>query len=116
MTQLCEKYRTLSDIYKASIICWITFMVLIVLIAILFWIAGFFSFLKMEIYAAERKLLPYWKLLSRLYLPTTLYFAYIESTKKEYGYIGKWFKVHIISFLGFGLSIITGIIISVLKK
>ena len=51
-----------------------------------------------------------------LYLPTTLYFAYIESTKKEYGYVGKWFKVHVISFIGFGLSIITGILMSVLRK
>ncbi len=61
----------------------------------------------MERYLWKRKLIPKWKLITRLLLPHEVFGIYIKSTKQEYGHVGIWIKLYFGSFI---LMFIIGIL------
>ena len=65
------------------------------------------SIAMMELYLCKRKLHPRWKILLGLVGPITFLKTYINNTKKEYGHVGIWFKLFVISYV---LAMTIGII------
>lgn len=66
--------------------------------------------LMMKRYLWTRKLIPRWKIISGILLPSTYYMTYIKSSRQEYGRVGIWLKIEIVSF---ALMMTIGILLAI---
>jgi len=57
------------------------------------------SYLMIGVYLCKRDLLPKWQLITGFMKPFKDISIYINKTRLEYGYIGIWFKLMVISFI-----------------
>jgi len=80
------------------------------LIVIFCILMSYISVLMIARYLWKHNLLPKWKLITGLMFASTFYSAYIRDTREEYGHIGIWFKLFILSLF---LIMITAILTAI---